>query len=432
MKVFLTAGAAVTVLLLAAGAADAAEEKAADVSLEKEVARYVQMAEPKADDPTFKGEFKTGPRWTSADGNFQVKFIGRLMVDWFWQGSDDFADTPDGVFVRRARIGTEGTAYKNVIYKLEIDFSKASDGDDEDNEVVLADVFLGLKNLPTVGTLLIGHIKEYFSLEELTSSKYIQFMERSAPVQAFAPARNQGLGLTNTALEQRLVWGAGIFRETDPGGRESRDGGYNLTVRVAGTPINDKEKKMLMHVGFAFSYRDPMQARFRARPGIGTGPRYVNTDKFDVDKYSLFGFEFAYIWKSLSFQAEFILADVDAPASGDPSFSGWYIAVSYWITGESRNYSAYSGAFGRNKPKQNLYDGKGGYGGWEIAYRFDSIDLIDGLIAGGEQVSHTVGVNWHWNPNARVMFNFVYADITDGPEGTGKLQIFETRFQFDW
>jgi phosphate-selective porin OprO/OprP len=126
------------------------------------------------------------------------------------------------------------------------------------------------------------------------------------------------------------------------------------------------------------------------------------------------------------------MADVDAPASGDPNFSGWYIAVSYWSTGESRKYNAYRGSFGRNKPKQNLYDGKGGYGGWEVAYRFDSLDLIDGGITGGEQVTHTVGVNWHWNPNARVMFNFVYADITDGPDGTGKIQIFETRFQFDW
>ncbi len=51
------------------------------------------------------------------------------------------------------------------------------------------DVYVGLKKLPGVGTLKVGHFKEAFGLEELTSSKYITFIERSLPTEAFAPSR---------------------------------------------------------------------------------------------------------------------------------------------------------------------------------------------------------------------------------------------------
>jgi len=116
------------------------------------------------------------------------------------------------------------------------------------------------------------------------------------------------------------------------------------------------------------------------------------------------------------------MADVNDATVGDPTFSGWYVMVSYWLTGESRAYKVGRGVFDRVKPKRNIMDGSGGWGAWEIAYRLASLDLNDGTVTGGEGMSHTVGINWHWTPNTRVMFNFIFADIDSGPQGAGDLQ----------
>ena len=56
------------------------------------------------------------------------------------------------------------------------------------------------------------------------------------------------------------------------------------------------------------------------------------------------------------------------------------------------------------------------------------IDLNDGPIEGGELANITVGLNWYLNPNVRIMFNYVHADIED----SGEADIFQTRFQVDF
>ena len=58
-------------------------------------------------------------------------------------------------------------------------------------DVDFKDVWIGLDGQDCLGCMFpditVGHFKEYFSQEELTSSKYITFLERSLPVSTFAP-----------------------------------------------------------------------------------------------------------------------------------------------------------------------------------------------------------------------------------------------------
>ena len=106
--------------------------------------------------------------------------------------------------------------------------------------------------------------------------------------------------------------------------------------------------------------------------------------------------------------------------------------IAWFITGEVRKFSGKTVAWGRTKPKANFWTGEGGKGAWEIAFRYSTIDLTDAGVVGGEQDTMTFGVNWYWNPNVRMVFNYIYADITDGVEGSGKLNIVAIRWQFDF
>ena len=67
-------------------------------------------------------------------------------------------------------------------------------------------------------------------------SKYITFVERSLPMQAFAPSRNAGVMLFDAVCEERATWAAGIFQDTDDNGHIEEDSGHSITGRVTALP----------------------------------------------------------------------------------------------------------------------------------------------------------------------------------------------------
>ena len=61
-----------------------------------------------------------------------------------------------------------------------------------------------------------------------------------------------------------------------------------------------------------------------------------------------------------------------------------------------------------------------------------------GNVSGGEQGTLVLGINWHLNPNTRVMLNYFSASIDGGPLQGGNLANELTvsgvgvRLQIDW
>ena len=58
----------------------------------------------------------------------------------------------------------------------------------------------------------------------------------------------------------------------------------------------------------------------------------------------------------------------------------------------------------------------GGWGAWEIAGRFSTIDLNDQLatangVAGGRQTIYTLALNWYVNRNVRFMFDYLHGNV---------------------
>ena len=63
-----------------------------------------------------------------------------------------------------------------------------------------------------IGNVRVGHFKECFGLEQLTSDNYTTFMERSLDDEgAFVPGRNDGIMAYNWTENQRATWAIGTF-----------------------------------------------------------------------------------------------------------------------------------------------------------------------------------------------------------------------------
>ncbi len=375
-------------------------------------------------------KFDKGLKLESADQSFKLKFGGRIQADTAYFDADNELEALVGEFAngsefRRARLEVEGQIYDVVVFKIQLDFA----GDN----TAFKDVYVGIKGLPGVGTVIVGHFKEKFSLEELTSSKYTTFMERSL-ANVFSPSRNTGIGFSNATENQRITYALGLFQDADDRGNSVCDN-HNVTGRITGLPWVGEDGD-LIHLGASASRRNPCdnEVRFRQRPEAHLGERIVDTGSgtiTDADSVDVYGIELAGIFGPLSFQAEAVQAAVDSASANDPDFNGHYAQVSYFLTGEKRNYKRSAGAFDKVSPNENFgTGGKGGKGAFEVALRYSGIDLNDGAISGGEADSITAGLNWYLNPNARVMLNVGQADV-DGLDN-GKVTTVQSRFQVFW
>jgi phosphate-selective porin OprO/OprP len=377
--------------------------------------------------------WKEGLRLDSGDGNFKLKIGGRIQNDFMWASEDNdvkndtvvpsggsaIGDQHDGAEFRRVRLYTSGLVYGNVEFKLQFDFA----GGDAD----LKDAFLSFTDFPYSG-LKVGHFKEPFSLDELTSSKYIMFMERALP-NAFAPGRNVGVMLFDTAYDERMTWAAGLFRDADDNGTVTDDGSYSLTARVTGLPWYDPSEASLLHVGAAVSSRNTggESTSFSSSPEAHLFDTIVDTNSFGSDHVELLGLETAWVKGPLSLQGEYIFASADQQTtSGSNNFDGYYVQASYFLTGEHRNYKPSAGAFSRVKPKENFSFG-GGLGAWEVAVRYSELDLDDSLD-GGEVDDISAGLNWYLNPNTRLMWNYIHMD----KDNVGDADILMMRLQIDF
>jgi phosphate-selective porin len=156
-------------------------------AMEEKLTKVSASTAPKPED--MRVYWKDGLRFDSNDGAFKLKLGGRLHLD-FYGGdeSDDLetvlGDTQAGEMFRRAYLSLSGIVYNDFEFMAEYDFAGGAAN--------FRDVYLGMNNIPVVGQLKIGHFKEPFSLEELTSDNNMTFIERSI-MNAFSPSRNTGV-----------------------------------------------------------------------------------------------------------------------------------------------------------------------------------------------------------------------------------------------
>lgn len=358
-------------------------------------------------------DLSMGVRWNPTNGvTFEtpnkdfVSHIGvRFQLDSVFFNQSGGLDHPtpagitnlqDGVFFRRVRPSWDGTAYDIFEWNVEPALEQTLHGIPTWDEM-----WVGIKEIPLIGTVRVGHQKTPQGLEGdmVSSSKAMTFLERSAYTDAFYQNFSTGIQLTNSVADQRATYTFMFYRQdndngvnADGNGVSFQDGAYAYGLRLTALPLWESNGRCFIHVGASANWRlaekldnnaglpqggviGPREVEFRARPQLrdaigdfGTTPltgnskRLVDTGLVKANSDTILGTEFLSVMGPLSVQAEYGFAAINNAVTlpstnvrpgtpvgthlGDVWFNGGYVEVSYFLTGENRIYDRRLGRLG--------------------------------------------------------------------------------------
>lgn len=386
--------------------------------------------------------FKRGLEFSRKDGKAKFEIGGRIQADFATIHVDDALDTAvpggdgEGVEFRRARFYIAGEAYERILWRAQIDFATGA--------VLLNDAYIGMKGLGFLGTTKVGHQKEPYSIEEMSSSKYITFMERALP-SVFDSARSLGVSFSNTLRDERITWSAGIFSPTDLNGKTfSSTADLNVTARITGLPWYQDEGRRLIHVGVSGGYqsRDETRFRFRQRPEVHLAQHYFDTGltggspRLMSDGNGLLGLELAAVCGPFHASLEWKQAWIDETVRGTSTTFGGYVSAGLFLTGEHRPYETSNGTWVGVEPRSPFDPARDQWGALEIAARYSVLDVDAKNLDGGRGQNVGVALNWYLFDNLRVSANYIYADVknTGSPMtgASGEIHAFQTRAQLEF
>lgn len=346
----------------------------------------------------------------SKDGDFKAQIGGRLQVDAAFY--DSKIPSGDGTDFRRLFLDLRGTVYRDWDYRFQYDFARPNGGTTTRG---IRDAYFKYTGLD-IGDITIGQFKTPFGLEQLTSSLDNTFLEPGLN-NAFTPDRRIGIGFDTAGDNWTVAIGGfgSTAEETEDNSNKNSDEGWNIIGRATAMPI--KTDNGFLHLGFAarqnWAQDSDSTRRFRERPEVHVdGARLIDTGNItNIDNSQSYGVELAAVYGPFSVQSEYIQTKLERDGASNLAFDGWYAYASYFLTGESRAYK--KGVFGRTKPTSPV--GKGGFGAWQVAARYSTIDLNDGTVTGGELDNATFGVNWYATDNVRFAANYIKVLDVDRP-----------------
>jgi len=400
-------------------------------------------------DLSMSAAWNNGLELTTKNKDFRVHIGGRTQFDGsLFSVPDQVNADPtlrhtirDGVDFRRARLRIDGTLWDQVEFAAEYDFvnsigaNPALPGVENATAVTaITDLWWTYTKLPVVGNVRVGNQKEPIGFEHLTSSRYLNFMERSFNQDAFYGGFfngfSPGIQAFNTYADERASWAIGVFK---PGnnvfGYSNEPGLYSITGRLTWLPWLVDDGRGLLHVaasarqaGLENGYTRH-RTRGPERSGLSTNwPIYADTGVLEGDSQQFYNFEVASVLGPWTFVGEYLFnfihnaARPDRPTVGTVLYSGGYVEVLYFLTGEHREYRKLGGFFERITPHENFFcvdDDNGGVmglGAWQVGARYNYLDLNDKGINGGILNDVTLGLNWFLNPNMKIQFNYSITD----------------------
>ena len=378
--------------------------------------------------------------FTSTDKRFKYWFDNRVYFDgamYFgdntYQGDENAIG--NGVNIRRMRFAIKAILWGHWGGEIDFDFGN--------NGVDIKDAYV--RYIGKNWQIKAGNFREPFSMETMTTSRYITFLERPYATEQ-APSRH--LGIAYKVFTNHIFFEGGVFSSKiandlirDQNKKKGTNAGWSVTGRFAWAPI--KKDKLVLHFGAAGSYRtpkiqelgDPINS-FRYGENAETEinrKKYIDTDWMEHCQTKIIvGTEAAFAIKNFRVQGEYIMTriqkDVDKLPEGEDKvkLGGFYVMGSWLIKGGDYYYNMADGEFSQIDFRDN------NKGAFEVALRYSYMNAntfkegeLVPYLPGGSGETYTVGFSYYFNYNVKLMLNYAFVNHDRWAGGKGKYKTFD-------
>lgn len=434
----------------------------------------------------------------SADGKSFLRFRGVLNIDGrYFSDFDDTAnlvnsvpgssayESANGFLLRKVRPYFEGTLNGIYDFRLQPEFGNG--------RTVLLDAYIAARFKPWA-VVTAGKLKAPLGLERLQTEQFNKFVELGFPG-ALAPNRDIGVQFSGNVLNGVLNYAAGIFNgvidgsgaENNPSSDLDTDNRRELVARAFALPFTNSSNYYLRGLGLGIALSNGSKhgnADASLAPGSTTATppatqavNVVSTNTWlptyrTNAQQALFGYRgdnavtltlneatYAdgrharlsphayYYYGPLGVIAEYIESkqavsrhtSAATTRSDTLTNTAWQVAASWFLTGEEAAYNSVT-------PLNNFAIGQSGKGAWEIAARYQQLDIDDAAFSGGATSyanpatavsaasSYSLALNWYLNQNVRWTLEYDHTSFTDGAGTAGAIvdrqdeNAFVTRF----
>jgi len=365
----------------------------------------------------------TGGGLTIKSSDYNFKIHGNLaMDDTLFHGSDL---SKGREFISGANLNASISFAGNINKDLSYLFATAVAGD----KIAMAGAEVTYSGFSTKNlSLTVGQQDTGYSLENTHSTKWTPLLSRSMHVNAFNPGSGLGIGIkksgSNYSLHATITQpkhgdNSGITELTNSNSKAADTFSYAGRITVA--PLKRNNQVFQLSAASSYSkYDEGSWLRFTVKPeasarnviaildtnsGADGKTRTINAANkliLGADVSAQNGPLFA----EAEYQAMYIKSNND---KDNLRFTGYHAQVAYVLTGESRTHNMQGGSFGQIKPSSSS-----NYGAWEVAARYNRINLDSNHVVGGDGNSITTGLSWYANDYVRISANYIKCDQVPG------------------
>jgi phosphate-selective porin OprO and OprP len=367
------------------------------------------------------------PEWKSGNGHIIVRARGRLIHDYYSVERDFDAGSINGSTdnndTRQFRFGVDGQFSPHVKFR--------ADANLVNGDVNWADVYVGYTDKKH--EFFVGQHRLSTALETASSATAAPLPEPSLVTVAFGQnARNFGAIARMKGDNWQVV--GGLYHGNINAGDIFGEDVLRYAQARATYALRTKDRDVLQF-GASVRVRDAQSGarlRYGTRPsGTNYGARTLDSGAIATGDATL-SLEAALVRGPLMVTAEHQITRADTPF-GDADLNGSYIEAAWFMTGETRRYSAAAGNFGGVKPKKSVR--AGGPGAFVLVGRLERLDQTDVAFGTRAGSVDAVSLGVAWVPVEFVMFRASASrSYFEGPNAArnGTADVIMARAQFSF
>ena len=305
-------------------------------------------------------------------------------------------------------------------------FAYMWDGDKNTWMVRETGVNVGVPELK--GNFFVGRTKEGFSMIKVMNGHSPWGYERQMALDVI-PILADGIKYMGFYPKAKVFLNLGYFNNWTSKDQAFATFKSQTVARVGWLPILDQKNNKSLHIATSLRYGKPKNdvMTLKSRPESNPTPQLINTGQFITDHSFHYAGEVYYTNNRLTIGSEVISHHFYSKDSGDHTFNGGNVMVSYSFTGGTRPYNTNGGIYGFIRVKRSVF--KGGLGEIEGVITYSTLDLNSGPIHGGKLWRLTPMINWYLTKNIRWEFIYGFGNL-DRYGLSGNVQFFESRIQF--